>query len=145
MRKVYYIHSKQLVPEKEAKELELIRNSFPEHEIINSSDYEQEWANLKGSEIMKRCFEFVAAADIIVFSSIKVYSGDITNTETHFVGKGVFELVKMAEDILKEIHFILNLTLTKDYELSEYTTNDWVFQYGIVEIRPKNLFWTEGS
>ena len=126
--KIYYSHSIQIYgTRQEKKELKIITKIYRKSTIINPSEYTKEWDNKPGKEIMNECKKFVQSSDIIVFSAVEVDG-------RHFVGKGVFDEVRLAEKLKKQVYFISRKELSKYYKLKIYNDDDWNLQFGVVKV-----------
>ena len=148
--KIYYSHSMKIYhSDREKEELELIKQKFPEAEIFNPSDYQEEWEDLSGQAIMEKCLNQVLHSDIVAFSAInfqehankwlarnlqtlkEIYTPE--ERKRFHVGRGVFDEVKLAERNFLQIYYITDSKLKKNYTIKLHNENDWSFMYGTVK------------
>ena len=126
--KIYYSHSMQIYGTRQEKqELKTITNIYRKSTIINPSEYTKEWENMPGREIMNECKNFIQSSDIVVFSAVEVEG-------RYFVGKGVFDEIRLAEKLKKQVYFISRKELSKYYKLKLYNDDDWNLQFGVVKV-----------
>ncbi len=126
--KIYYSHSMQIYGTRQEKqELKIINNIYGKSTIINPSEYTKEWENKPRKEIMIECKNFIHSSDIVVFSAVEVEG-------RYFVGKGVFDEVRLAEKLKKQVYYISRKELSKYYKLKLYNDDDWNLQFGVVKV-----------
>lgn len=111
----------------EKQELKIINNIYGKSTIINPSGYTKEWENKPGKEIMIECKNFIHSSDIVVFSAVEVEG-------RYFVGKGVFDEVRLAEKLKKQVYYISRKELSKYYKLKLNNVDDWNLQFGVVKV-----------
>lgn len=94
MSKVYYAHHiYKYGTQVEEYELSLIREYYPDAEIINpATAFEQQTAE---SEIMKGCFNLIRKSNVLVFSSMD-----------GVIGKGVYDEVMLAHEIGLPVYYL---------------------------------------
>lgn len=106
MKSIYYAHHiLKYGTAIEAHEIDLIKDNFPDAEIINPSiDIEQLKEGRTVENIMEDCFFRIRTCDSLVFSTL---SG--------VIGRGVFAEIAFAESLDKDVYEIIDGKLVQSY------------------------------
>ena len=124
---IYYAHSMKIYDKKQEKrEIKLIKQIYPNADLINPAKYERKWKKLSGKEIMKKCLDLLSKSDVVIFSAVKLDNG-------YFIGRGVFVEVKFAIELKMKVFFIID-KLEHNFTIDVFDENDWELKFAKINL-----------
>ena len=116
---IYYAHSmRKYGTAEEEKELQKIKELFPNHEVINPSNFPPG----KGRKVMKPYFELIDECDFVVFSEFK-----------GFIGRGVYREINYAKKNNKKSILLRNGKALEIEGLIINDENDWAINFAKIK------------